>query len=246
MGSLAFPLHTGRTMTELITRSGAWLLQQAATLPDTVVLKATERGWFETLTGIASGVLALTILGLAVVLGPAAWSFWRSFRKVRELLDKVYADVTPLTRHASNIADNLDYITTSIRSDVQQVNATIALANRRLQQAVQVTETRLNEFNALLHVVQQEAEQAFVSTASVVRGVRTGAAEFGRDAADDTVILEIEDQEGAYDGDDGELDEGGSPDPGDREIGEGDEPFRSAPARPRLRPRRHSGRGRRD
>ena len=93
-------------MTELITRPSAWLLQQAAALPDTFVMKtvAAERGWFEIATGVASGVLTLTILGLAVVLGPAAWSFWRSFRKVRELLDRVYADVTPLTRHASSIS----------------------------------------------------------------------------------------------------------------------------------------------
>ena len=32
-------------------------------------------------------------------------------------------------RHASSIADNLDYITTSIRTDIQQVNATVAAAN---------------------------------------------------------------------------------------------------------------------
>ena len=177
-------------MTELITRGGAWLLQQAATLPDTVVMKtvAVERGWFETVTGIASGVMTLTLLGLAIVLGPAAWSFWRTFRKVQVLLDRVYADVNPITRHASNVADNLDYITTSIRHDVEQVNATIASANRRLQDAVALTENRLNEFNALLHVVQQEAEHAFVSTAAAVHGVRTGAATFtgfARPAVDD-------------------------------------------------------------
>jgi uncharacterized protein YoxC len=239
---MAFPLHTGDAMTELITRSGAWLLQQAATFPDTVVMKtvAAERGWFETVTGIASAVLALTILGLAVVLGPAAWSFWRSFRKVRELLDKVYADITPLTRHASSIADNLDYITTSIRSDVQQVNATIASANRRLQNAVEQTEDRMNEFNALLQVVQQEAEQAFVSTAAAVRGVRTGAAAFGEmtlDADDDATI------EGEDHGDDSESLE----DENDGRQSLGGEP-RGAP-RPRLRPRERSAgaqRGRRD
>src|SRR6185503_1983989 len=192
-------------MTELITRSAGWLLQQAAALPDTAVVKtAAQRDWFETMTGIAHGVLTLTILGLAIVLAPAAWSFWRTFRKVREIIDRVYADVTPITRHASSIADNVDYITTSIRTDVQQVNATIAAANRRLNHAVQVTETRLNEFNALLSVVQQEAEQAFVSTASAVRGVRTGAATLGglEDYDADELV-----SGGLEDGDDDESDE---------------------------------------
>jgi len=224
-------------MTELITRPSAWLLQQAAALPDTFVMKtvATERGWFEIVTGVATGVLTLTVLALAVVLGPAAWSFWRSFQKVRELLDRVYADVTPLTRHASNIADNLDYITTSIRNDVQQVNATMASANRRLNQAVELTETRLNEFNALLQVVQQEAEQAFVSTAAAVRGVRTGAASLS--GLDDDRDSEAEGGGGDDDGDDDESDQ----DPfGEREergerLGRAEEP--GAP-RPRLRSRR--------
>ena len=218
-------------MTELITRPVAWMLQQAATFPDTVVMKtvATQRGWFETVTGIASGVMTLTLLGLTIFLAPAAWSFWRTFRKVRDLLDKVYADVLPLTRHASNIADNLDYITTSIRSDVQQVNATIATANRRLQQATELTENRLNEFNALLQVVQQEAEQAFVSTAAAVRGVRTGAAALG----------------GLHDADGEELSMGGGIDDGDDdepdEIADGEEWIpggERAAARPRLRSQR--------
>jgi len=207
-------------MTELVTRSGVWLLQQAAMAQDTVVMKtmAVERGWFETVTGIASGVMTLTLLGLTIFLAPAAWSFWRTFRKVRELLDRVYADITPLTRHASNVADNLDYITTSIRTDVQQVNATIATANRRLNEAVELTETRLNEFNALLQVVQQEAEHAFVSTAAAVRGVRTGAATLGGlvdDAEDELIGRERLDGGGRY--------------------------ARGAPARPRLRSRRQRG-----
>jgi uncharacterized protein YoxC len=221
-------------MTELITRPGVWLLQQAAAFPDTFVMKtvATGRGWFEIVTGVASGVLTLTMLALAVVLGPAAWSFWRSFRKVRELLDRVYADITPLTRHASSIADNLDYITTSIRNDVQQVNATIASANRRLTQAVELTETRLNEFNALLQVVQQEAEQAFVSTAAAVHGVRTGAATLSGLDEDIDDIDDIDDEAdgGDEDGDDNESDEDAFGERLDRSPG--------AAARPRLRSQR--------
>src|SRR5262245_36904037 len=125
---------------------------------------------------IASTLTTITLLVLVVFAVPVAWRLRKTFRKVDHLLDRIYADITPITRHASSIADNVDYVTTAIRTDVQQVNATIAAANQRIHQAVALTEQRLNEFNALLGVVQEEAEQLFVSTASTVRGVRTGAA----------------------------------------------------------------------
>ena len=161
--------------------SGAWVLEQGVQLAqhaDTVLMRQVgqERGWFEKTTAIASGLMTVALLVLTVALVPAAWNFRKSYAKVSDLLDRVYGDVNPLMRHASAIADNVNYITTSVRTDVQQVNATIAAANQRLQQAVALTETRLNEFNALLAVVQQEAETMFVATASTVRGVRTGAA----------------------------------------------------------------------
>jgi hypothetical protein len=47
-----------------------------------------------------------------------------------------------------------------------------------LQQAVQSVEGRINEVNALLDVVQEEAESAFVATASTIRGVKTGIQAF--------------------------------------------------------------------
>src|SRR5689334_61944 len=165
-------------MTAWLTTGAHWLIQASATLPDTIVTKQipAATSTFEKITAVASGLMTIALLVLAVALVPAAWNFRKSYAKVSDLLDRVYGDVNPLMRHASAIADNVNYITTSVRSDVQQVNATIAAANQRLQQAVSLTEQRLNEFNALLEVVQHEAETMFVATASTVRGVRTGAA----------------------------------------------------------------------
>jgi uncharacterized protein YoxC len=168
-------------MTVSFAHAGAWLLVQATQLtqqatPILVRQVGSERGWFETVTAVAGMMMSITLLVLTVALVPAAWNFRKSYAKVSDLLDRVYGDINPLMRHASAIADNVNYVTTSIRTDVQQVNATIAAANQRLQQAVALTEQRLNEFNALLEVVQHEAESVFVATASTVRGVRTGAA----------------------------------------------------------------------
>lgn len=168
----------------LTSAAGAWLLQQAATLPDTIITKqvAQPRDWFNTVSGIASILISLALLALCVGLIPAAWNFRKSYGKVNDLLKKVYGDVNPIMRHASTIADNVNYVTTSIRVDIQQVNQTIATANERLQEAVRLTERRVQEFNALLDVVQREAESTFVATAATLRGVREGAATF-RDEA---------------------------------------------------------------
>jgi uncharacterized protein YoxC len=164
-----------------LIRGAELLLQTAArTLPDTLYTKqlATAPSTFEKVTSIASGLLTITIMILAVALVPAAWNFRKSYKKVSDMLDKVYGDINPLMRHASAIADNVDYITTSVRVDVQQVSQTIAAVNQRLQQAVGAAETRINELNALLDVVQEEAESAFVVTASTIRGVKTGIQAF--------------------------------------------------------------------
>ena len=209
-------------MTVLFARAGAWLLVQAATT-DTLLMRQVgqERGWFEKTTAIASGLTTVAILVLTVALVPAAWNFRKSYKKVNELLDRIYGDVNPIMRQVSAIADNVNYVTTSVRTDVQQINATIAAANLRLQQAVALTEQRLNEFNALLAVAQQEAESVFVATASAVRGVRIGAA--------------------ALHHEDDEEDARGAPLPTSEELDDGYDDPDSAEAgttRPRVRPRR--------
>ena len=211
-------------MTDSFARAGAWLLIQATLVPqDTVLTMAVgnERDWFETATAIASGLMSVALLVLTVALVPAAWNFRKSYAKISDLLDRVYGDVNPLMRHASSIADNVNYITTSVRTDVQQVNATIAAANQRLQQAVALTEQRLNEFNALLEVVQHEAESMFVATASTVRGVRTGAAALHHaDDEEDAFNASLPASEEHHDGyDDSDAPEAGT-------------------TRPRVRPRR--------
>src|SRR4051795_483404 len=196
--------------------AGAQLLQQAArAFPDTLYTKqvVAEPGLWEKITAAAGGIMTITVIVLAAALVPAAWNFRKSYKKISDMLDKIYGDINPLMRHASAIADNVDYISTAIRVDIQQVSQTVAAVNQRLQQAASATEDRIRQLNALLEVVQEEAESAFVTTASTIRGVRTG-------------INQAFDEE---DWTDGDYDE----DRADR----GEKP------RPRVRPRDGTGRG---
>jgi uncharacterized protein YoxC len=202
-------------MMGLISGAAELLLQVTGALPDTIYTKeiVTEPGLWQKVTSVASGVMTITVIILTIALVPAAWNFRKSYKKTSEMLDKIYGDINPLMRHASSIADNVDYISTAIRVDVQRVSQTVAAVNQRLQQATVAAEDRINQLNALLDVVQEEAESAFVTTASTIRGVQTG-------------INQAFDEEDWSDGDYDESRADGWEKP-----------------RPRVRPRDGSGRG---
>jgi uncharacterized protein YoxC len=230
-------------MSSVLASVGPLISQLSATARDTLIMKqvVADRGVFEQITAVANTIITIALTVLCVVGVPVMWNFRKSYKKVNDLLDRIYGDITPIMRHASSISDNVDFITTSIRTDVQKVNATINTANERVQRALAQAEHRLNEFNALLAVVQHEAEGVFVSTASTVRGVRSGAAAFRGRGGTDLASEELDTAELADEAallmDDTEIEEerdghDGNPEPAAETL----------PAAPRVRPR---GRNRR-
>jgi uncharacterized protein YoxC len=138
---------------------------------------------FDQVVHVASGLLIIVLLVLAIGVIPVAWNFWRRFQHAQRLLDRLYSDLTPLIRYTTSVAENVDHISASLRRDVRRVDETITEANRQLRRAVSLAEERVHDFNALLEVAQHEAEQVFVSTASTLRGVRTGASTLARDSS---------------------------------------------------------------
>jgi uncharacterized protein YoxC len=225
-----------------------------ASVGSTFVLRTTallqrvvERDTLDTIAVVASIATTLALLLLALVAARVLWSFRSTHTKVNALIERLQSDVAPLIRHANAIADNVNFLTTSIRSDIQKVNNTIDSANDRVKRALTQAERRLNEFNALMAVVQSEAEGVFVSTASTVRGVRRGAASFSARSGTDLASEELDAAELAEDLELESLDglEGDDLDIQEEEDGDDRDPESAAqalPAAPRVRPRAGSRR----
>ena len=99
------------------------------------------------------------------------------------------AELTPIIGSMTGDLGRRSRDDRSVRADVERVNETVAAVTERVQRALDASEERLGEFNALLDVVQDEAERLFISAASTVRGVRRGAQAFrersGTDLASD-------------------------------------------------------------
>ena len=222
-------------MSSLLGSVGPALVASTA-VRDAAALQVGQRTVLDTIGALASVATTLSLMVLALFAVQVLWNYRKTYTKVNNLIDRLHGDLAPLIRHATSIADNVNFVTTAIRTDVQRVTDTIDIANDRVQHALLTAEQRLNEFNALLEVVQGEAEGAFVSAASTVRGVRRGAASFGARGGTDLASDELDAADLA---DDSELDDD------DLEIQEEDDgddrnsesTAQALPAAPRLRPR---------
>jgi hypothetical protein len=187
----------------LIAQFGALLLQGVTAAAETTVVRPVQPGpaWYTTLNQIIGAASVIVFLVLMVILIPAVVKFRRTATKFEAVLEHIERSIDPVTKHASNIANNIDYISTSIRADVQAIRKTLLVANEGIRDVIDSSERRLHELGAVLRVVQEEAENAFISTASTVRGVRAGAAAFREDGA--RVADANEDE--AFDDDEDEL-----------------------------------------
>ena len=116
-----------------------------------------------------SALLLLAVLGLLV--------------QLRKLLADLQQGIGVVADRARAAAENVEHITTLVREDVELVHSSVAGLADRLKGASERMEERVEEFNALMDVVQGEAEAVLLDTAAAVEGVRVGAKTIGKAVA---------------------------------------------------------------
>ena len=147
--------------------------------------------------------IAIVAVGVAVVLLALVGTVLlvRINGAVKEMRIGVRQNLGPVSDRARSISANVEFITQALRTDVERLNASVRSLTDGLQVASERMEERVEEFNALMEVVQSEAEDIFLDTASTVRGVRAGARSIASPRSekrrDPEIDAEAEDQEGA-------------------------------------------------
>ncbi len=184
---------------------------------------------FQQITAISTAVIGVSLVVLIVLIVVAAARARSAGKRLEQVLQRTLDDLRPLIERSKVISEDVSAMTHSIRGDVAAVSETVTAANERVRAALAATEERLAEFDALLSVVQNEAEDIFISTAAAVRGVGRGAASLGRRRGTNLASVEAED---AAAGGDAQDEEEGHRDA----IDEGRDEEVQEPA-PRIRPR---------
>ncbi len=125
---------------------------------------------------------ALVVVGIATVcvaVGTLIVLF-QTRRGLKKLGRAAEKKADPLIERSRSVAANLEFITATLRTDIEGLHRSVRALSDRLAQASDHMEDRIEEFNALLEVVQGEAEEVFLDTAATARGVRVGARELVR------------------------------------------------------------------
>lgn len=123
---------------------------------------------------IQAAVVLIFAIGM-IVLSRAVFRIVRSLAKIEAAIDAVARDAGPALDRARAIGENLNFIVMSVRKEVDRVGDTIAIANDRLEEALDAADERVQELSALIDVVQGEVEQTVLSATSTLRGIRTTA-----------------------------------------------------------------------
>lgn len=146
----------------------------AAQAADTLVTVAARDG-LATAALVANlvltGIFVLLLAGLVVLL----LQLRGIQRSVTAMLGRVERKLDPVLDRSRDVAANVEFISAAVRTDVQRVSDSVRSLSDRLQSASDRMEQRVEEFNALMEVVQSEAEDIFIGSAATVRGVRAGA-----------------------------------------------------------------------
>lgn len=137
-----------------------------------LALQAGVPSWVDVLSRVAIVFVALALVVVSVVLILVAL---RLHGMLKQVMQRFQGEVGPILKHATSVADNVDYVSSAVRHDVQLLQKTVASANQRVNRVAAAAEQRVNELNALLQVVQEEAEELFIGTAARLRGARASA-----------------------------------------------------------------------
>jgi hypothetical protein len=99
--------------------------------------------------------------------------------KLDTLASRATEQVAPTLDRVRAISEHVEYVSLAVRKDISRVNDLVESVTEKVESASERMEDRIAEFNALMEVVQGEAEQVFIGTASAMRGVQEGARALG-------------------------------------------------------------------
>lgn len=148
------------------------IIPDVVTAAPLLLVQAPAPGGLERWVDVAADVATIVIAVALIVTGAVAIY---GALKVRGMIRRIRGDFDPAIRNLTAVSENAREVSGALRKNVEELSGTVSDTNEKVRRATEAAEARIGELNALLEVVQREAEDVFVRAAAAVRGVQAGA-----------------------------------------------------------------------
>jgi len=150
----------------------------SASLPaQDTVFAVSQISTLQLMSEYADLAVAIGLLFILLFMLLLARKAYRLAAEIEDVLKGYRKDLAPVFDRTRVVAENVEYVSRVVRGDVERLQTSVDALGRKLSAATHEMEDRIQEFNVLLGVVQDEAEDLFLDTAATVKGVKTGAQE---------------------------------------------------------------------
>lgn len=117
-------------------------------------------------------VVGLALLGAMAYALPLVRELRSLLRRTNEVAGTMNEQMGPVLDRVETITDDASHISGSLKRDVEEIGRAVDQGSRSARRIARMAENRAAEIDALIEVAQEECESTFVSTASVLGGVR--------------------------------------------------------------------------
>jgi flagellar biosynthesis/type III secretory pathway chaperone len=144
--------------------------------PDTAVLEALERiATAQVIMAAAMSIITLIAIGGAVILLLELRSYRALQREIRLTLNQLRPRLMPLLEEARSVTGDAARMSDDVRRRVDAILHTIEELHRSLKRGGAAAEERVRRFDAVLDIVQGEAEELLLDAAATAHGVHETA-----------------------------------------------------------------------
>ena len=136
--------------------------------------------WVGPTVAISLAVMALSFLGMALVVALAALKVAGQAQKVGHLVDGLQDDIARTLKAVRHLTEQGQDVMVVVRQETGAFAQTGRRLRRKLVRAADRVETKLEELETLYDVVHDEVEGTALDVAAALRSVRRGNGMIGR------------------------------------------------------------------
>ncbi|MDZ4675546.1 MAG: hypothetical protein SGI84_13920 [Gemmatimonadota bacterium] len=138
-------------------------------------LQAAPAGWVGTTVALAMVVIAICFIGMAF----AGFQIQRDGAELRKDLHALTSELEPTIKAVNRLAVKGEALSEQISGEVREVLETSRRTRFTFERGIKRARRRLQDFDALIEVVQEEVEETALDASAAMRRVRTAGGAIG-------------------------------------------------------------------